>query len=356
MDTRKRKITGLLLCLLSLIILGTALMAGGDEPNDTFGESLFSIDREGIHRLDPQTGSQEVIFSTSGMYMVQFIMAPSEALIAVLITEPGFTPPGAVDYSVFPRNHMEIIDTSGIVLAKLDADVRKFAWSPDGTKIAYIAGTYYEGGIEFITTGVGVFDIASSQTSAINKDFPHKALNGYTGGEFKINWARHDGNIYLEDMDHFGGAYCYDPDAGRSMPLARQGIDFSPDGTYYRETQDPEGGPRQGTHIFLTATDENITDRLIKRFGPDWDRVSLSWVFDRGNCLHVIRQSNTSVKVKEHWYEWPVVVNVLYDVERDSVVREITWPISRWTAGPDKLVLEKDGKFEILTYEDVYGK
>ena len=139
--------------------------------------------------------------------------------------------------------------------------------------------------------------------------------------------------------------------SGKIENVDYRDIDFSPDGKYYKEIE-REG--TEGTHVYLTATNEDITSQLIARFGPEWSRISLSWVFDKGHCLHVIRQ--TAVQKAKFSWEYPVVHNVLYDVEKDEVVKEVTLPISRWTAGPDKLVFEKDGKFVVWTYEDVYGE
>ncbi|MFQ6008665.1 MAG: hypothetical protein ACE5K8_06905 [Candidatus Zixiibacteriota bacterium] len=307
---------------------------------------LYSIDSYGIHKLDTSTDSEKIILNTEGMYGVYFSVSPSDTIIAMLITKRGITPPGAHDYSVPPKNSLVFIDRDGNEIMTLDEDVRKFSWSPDGEKIAYIKGTYYEGGVGFKTTGVGIFDLKDKSKTQIKKDFPHKTIRGFEGGGYEINWARHDSNVYIQDFGYLDGIYRYNTKIGKSEKVDYKGIDFSPDGKYYKEIE--------GIHIYLTATNEDITSQLIARFGPEWSRVSLNWVFNKGHCLHVIRK--TAVQKAEFSWEYPVVHNVLYDVEEDRVVKEVTMPISRWVAGPDKLVFEEDGKFVVWTYEDVYGE
>lgn len=309
---------------------------------------LFSINSNGIHRLDLKNNSKELFFNTLGMYGVSFTVSPTLGNMAILITQRGFTPPGEHDFSILPKNYLIFTDDSGNKISRLNKDIRKFSWSPDGRKIAFIAGPYRESDIGFRTTGVGIFNLNDTSRTQITKDFPHDTVRGYIGGGYEINWAKHDSNIYIREFDKLGGIYRYNTKLGKSEQVPYLGINFSPDGKYYIE----------GAQLYLTATNEEITQQLIERFGPEWphSRVGLYWVFDKGHCLRVLRQTTEAVKVSEKRWENPSVHHVLYDVENDEVVRKITLDISRWTAGPSKFVLEKEGKFEVWTFEDVYKK
>ncbi len=345
---------GSCLCVMLLTFL-VASISGDNESS----LQLYSIDKHGIHKLNVRTGAKSVTYNTAGMYMVSFSLSTSDTVIAVLITKRGITPPGEHDYSVLPKNSLVFIDQDGNEIATLDEDVRKFSFSPDGEKVAYITGTYYEGGVGFKNTGAGIFNLTHRSKIQIQKDFPHKTLRGRESWGYEINWARHDSNVYIQDFGYLDGIYRYNTKIGKSEKVDYKGIDFSPDGKYYKEIVVGEG--EAGINVYKTATNEDITSQLISRFGPEWSLVSLSWVFDKGHCLHVVNHSLERVKIgkfnsgKDKWGN-PVKHNVLYDVEEDRVVKEVTMPISSWMAGPDKLVFEKDGKFTVWMYEDVYGE
>lgn len=316
-------------------------------------------DKKRLYLVDVSTNERKMIYETDKALITDIRVSSSDTIIALIVKEGGVTPPGAHDYSVLPKNSMVFIDLDGNEITILDEDVRKFSWSPDGEKIAYITGTYYEGGVGFKTTGVGIFDLKDRSKIKIKKDFPHKTIRGFEGGGIEINWARHDGNIYIQDFGYLDGIYRYNTKIGKSEKVDYKGIDFSPDGKYYKEIVVGEG--TAGIYVYQTATNEDITSQLIAKFGPEWSRVSLSWVFDKGRCLHVVNHSLEPVVIGkfssgENKWGYPVKHNVLYDVEKDRVVKEVTMPISRWVAGPDKLVFEKDGKFTVWTYEDVYGE
>ncbi len=313
-----------------------------------------------LYYIDVQTNEEKILYECEeDSWLHDLKVSPNGQLTGVMKTKRGITPSGAHDYSVLPKNSLVFIDVDGKEITTLDEDVRKFSWSPDGEKVAYIAGTYYEGGVGFKTTGVGIFDLKDRSKIQIKKDFTHKTIRGFEGGGIEINWAEHDSNVYIQDFGYLDGIYRYNTKIGKSEKVDYKGIDLSPDGKYYKEIVVGEG--TAGIYVYQTATNEDITSQLIAKFGPEWSRVSLSWVFDKGHCLHVVNHSLEPVVIgkfssgKDKW-GYPVKHNVLYDVKEDRVVKEVTLPVSRWTAGPGKLVFEQDGKFVVWTYEDVYGE
>lgn len=332
------------LMLLCCLIIATVIVTGIEILGTVSLKFAYLMSGTGIHKQNIDTRSSEIIFKTEEMYMASFSISPLSSKIAVLVTERGTVPPGSHDYSILPRNYLSFIDTDGNELSRLDENVRKFSWSPDGEMIAYITGTYYEGGVGFKTTGVWIFNLNDMTKTQINKDFAHDSIKGYVGGGYEINWAKHDSNIYIRDFDYLDGIYRYNTKSGKSEKVEYYGIDFSSDGRYYVE----------GSQLYSTTTNENITEQLINRFGPEWDKVGLYWRFDTGHCLHVVRQTSQPVKVSKDRWENPAVYNVLYDVGTDRVVKEITLPVSRWTAGPDKLVFDKGKELVATTYREVY--
>jgi hypothetical protein len=349
----------IVIVILALLILPLFLRGEADKR-----QLLFRTPNNNrLYYIDVQTNEEKILYECEeDSWLHDFKVSPTGKLVGVMKTKRGITPPGEHDFSVPPKNSLVFIDPDHAEITILDEDVRKFSWSPDGEKIAYIAGTYYEGGVGFMTTGVGIFDLRDHSKTQIKKDFPHqmvKTASGelFEGGGIEINWPRHDSNVYIQDFGYLDGIYRYNTKTGKSEKVEYKGIDFSPDGKYYKEIVVGEG--EAGINVYKTATNEDITSQLISRFGPEWSLVSLSWVFDKGHCLHVVNHSLERVKIgkfssgKDKWGN-PVKHNVLYDVEEDRVVKEVTLPVSRWTASPDKLVFEEDGKFVVWTYEDVY--
>lgn len=296
-----------------------------------------------IYVYNLQTNEEEILHeSKEDIYFHDLQVSPTGKFVSAIQTRRGVTPPGAHDFSVLPRNSLILMTPEGKQPRKLDEDVRKFSWSPDGEKIAYITGTYYEGGVGFKTTGVWIFDLKDQSKKQIKKDFPHPSVRGFEGGGYEIKWAKHDTNVYIRDFDYLDGIYRYNTRTGKSEKVDSKGINFSPDGKYYIE----------GVHLYLTSTNEDITPKLKQRFGQEWSRIALDWVFNEGHCLHLVKQK--ARQEEDGRWVYPTVHNVIYDVEKDEILKEVTLPVSRWTGSPDKLVFEKDGKIIVETYEDMY--
>jgi len=291
--------------------------------NNVPKQYIFSIDSKGIYRTDTTTNEKKTIFNTVGLYGVSFSLSPSDTIIAVLVTERGIVPPGAHDYSVLPKNSMVFIDLDGNEVARLDEDVRKFSWSPDGEKIAYIIGTYYEGGVGFKTTGVGIFDLKDKSKIRIKKDFPHRTIEGFIGGGIEINWARHDSNIYIRDFDYLDGIYRYNITTGKSEKVAYHGINFSPDGRYYLSISSMDY-----PHLYVSSTNEEITDRVKSKLGY----VPRSWMPEQNHHMLAVKVEYKPSFVDTISSDKPrVMVDdrkvkqktfFIYDVETDQIIKE----------------------------------
>ncbi len=317
---------------------------------------LYFIDSKGIHRLDTTSNEKKAIFDTVGLYKMSFSLSPLDTVIALLVTKEGVTLPGEHDYSVLPRNSVIFITPEGKEIAKLEEDVREFSWSPDGEEIAYITGTYYEGGVGFKTTGVWIFDLKDQSKKQIKKDFPHPSVKGFEGGGYEIKWSKHDNNIYIKDFDYCGGVYKYNTKLGKSEQVKYKDINLSPDGKFYISEQFGDSIPQR---LYISDSNLEITDRLKRRFGNDIQNAGFYWVFQEGHLLHFIKKrpvAKTEKKVKVATVDnrTPLAYNVIYNVEKDKILKEIALPVSKWKGNPDKLILEKDGKIFVETYKDIY--
>ncbi len=312
-------------CLCVFLVSSLIIGAGRNKERTRY---LYSLDSKGIHTLDTKSNERKIIFDTSGLYGVSFSLSPSDTILALLVTERGVTPPGAHDYSILPKNSLVFINSEGKEIRKLNEDVRKFSWSPDGEKIAYITGTYYEGGVGFKTTGVYIFDLRDGSKKQITKDFSYPTIEHrgkeFTGGGYDLNWAVYDSNIYIQEFDYLGGNYMYNTKTGKTEKVTYKGIYFSPDGKYYLKLSS-EDYP----HLYISATNQDITDQIKSRFGylpqgwmPDQKHHMLAVKIDyEPSALDSIGSGKPKVmkkverKIRQKTY-------FVYDVEKDQIIKE----------------------------------
>lgn len=139
---------------------------------------------------------------------------------------------------------LRILDRSGELVRSVDR-VRRYVWSPDGEKVAYVAGDYYEGGVGFTNPRTFVLEVASGETREL----------GIAG--FDLHWATFDGRLYVRRIVPATEARVvrYDPDTGAVEATAHRGIHFSPDGSLYYAAPS-EGLPFR---LYRSADDREIT-------------------------------------------------------------------------------------------------
>jgi hypothetical protein len=320
------------------------------------GVSKRLEDKNRLYRMDLTTGKTRMIYEAGADYLDSIKVSPSDTIIALLVSYAGVTPPGEHDYSVLPRNLLVFVDPEGNEIATLDEDVRSFSFSPEGERVAYIAGTHHEGGLGFHATGVGIFDLRRLQKTPIVRDFLEDTAQNRESTGHDVTWARHDSLIYVRDFGYRSGNYRYDPRLGKSERVNCYAVDFSPDGEFY--IQQPVEG--LDLRVFRTSTNEDVTERMKRRSSGYPGYIRIEWVFDRGHLAHFLTHSFTFDPTDQRRWRPATSTNVadnaLYDVERDEVVAELPMPVSRWTAGPSRLVLEKDGKFVCESFDSVYKK
>jgi len=265
-----------------------------------------------------------LIFSTNADFIGKTSFSPNGRHIAFLETTRGTWQKNGHEFETLPKNNMVICDTLGNLLCNTHENVRKFSWGPDGSQIAFISGTYYEGGVGFNTTGVFILDIESGAVTPINKDFPHPTLDRYRGGGYDINWSSHDSMVYIREFDYMGGNYRYDPKKNITEKIPYKGIRFSPDGKYYLtvNSEDYNG-------LYETETNDNITERVIKSIGT----IPYSWLADHDHHLMIaipeyellngdpIPEKSPGIYAKSQLREIKRTV-MIYDVEKDSIVEE----------------------------------
>jgi Tol biopolymer transport system component len=219
-------------------------------------------------------GSRAVIFETKKSIGRGLEISPSRKYVAIVETSEGVIK--GANYGISPRNNLVICDTAGVVLFSIDDDVRKLSWSPDGHKIVYITGSYYEGGIGFRADGLYVVDLLDGIRKPITKDFQHDSIKDYLGQGYDVNWSPHDSNVYVREFESCGGNYMYDTKTGKTRQVPYKGINFSPNGKYYLEVNSEDDN-----RVYETATNRNLSD-TVKTAMP---LIPDSWVPDRNHHL-----------------------------------------------------------------------
>jgi hypothetical protein len=319
----KRIVLGIIVIVAVVI---TAVILAGDDRFD--GPGAFSKNDKAVYLVKSRAETALIYETTADfIYSGNTKLSPTNDYIAVIETKRGVVPPGGIDYSILPENNLVIIDTFGNIICSTGDNARRYSWSPDGKKLAYIAGTYIEGGFGFRTTGVFLIDVPSCIKRKIVKDYPHPTADGDEGGGYDLNWAVHDSNLYVQEYPALGGNYSYDPKTGKTKQVAYKGIYFSPDGRYYFSL-DPEV---LQVDLYVTATNEDITSRVRQQIRE----IPAGWVPDRPHHLlstiieYDRKPEDTSGVHKARAFpagKYPVKEKtfLLYDVEKDSVVKEWT--------------------------------
>jgi WD40 repeat protein len=277
-----------------------------------YHETKFRDDPRNIYIVNKITSDRRLIYESPKAYVDWISVSPNRKFIA------GIEPEDSI------RNRLLVIDPQGNVMNVIPDDVRKYDWSPDGNSIAYITGTYYEGGVGFMTTGVWIFDLNDKTKIQIKKDFPHQTVKTAggeltEGGGFEINWAQHDSNIYIQDFGYLDGVYRFNTKIGKSEKVDYKGIDFSPDGKYYAKSI-----PELDYQVYLTETNQPVTERLSARFKDL--RFVPTWVPDEKHYLQIVevdfivepvpgRRGGRILGVKQKKY-------TIYDIETDRIIKE----------------------------------
>lgn len=146
----------------------------------------------------------------------------------------------------YENSRLIILGGDGNVISEPIDFVRDYVWSPDGRRLAYITGTYYEGGIGFLSTGTWILDLESRFSQKIHE------------GGHALHWAEWNGGLYIFELSGRPAKVLrHDGSWDRDVePTDHQDIYFSPDGTHYYSLGRDGGFAR----IFQTDGDHDVTD------------------------------------------------------------------------------------------------
>jgi murein endopeptidase len=248
-------------------------------------------DRRTILRGDPATRQAAVLYRSAKDVIFELAVSADNRFTAALESTDGIVEEG--EYAVPPKNELVVLNADGQVVRRVQADVQEYRFSPDGQKIAYLTGTYYEGGVGFAPEGVFILDIASGATERVNAENVYDLEWGPAG----------EGTLMLRALAAAPDRRVLRYDA-RSRRLSAEpsgAFQLSPDGQFFVKQPHElieEGSCQPGDQSRGKASDcFQIIDRRTGRPAPLPSQNlgrPVSWVGGEGHLLLFSKQEQTS--------------------------------------------------------------
>jgi hypothetical protein len=239
-----------------------------------------------MHHL--ATGEVREFYKPSDGFVFDFKPSPSGELLAITTqvlkfdVMPHEATVLARGRAILERKTLHILSSTG---REIDAipQVRSYAWSPQGTELAYVIGEYRGIYDNYANTSAWIWNSANKERRRISE-------NGY-----EVSWARFDNNIYLWSIaDGIAGkAVKYSVSMGRHGPTTHWSIYFSPSGDYYFH---PGGGTGLPENVYVRSTDVGLreTSRVLLNLSG-WRPIS--WAPDADLLLmHVSKKTGLGAK------------------------------------------------------------
>ena len=221
-----------------------------------------------LYLLDLASGAESLLYASPYPEIRTVKVSPDGSLFALL----------EVDHSNGSRvNHLKVLDANGVLKYEGQPDVRQYTWDPKSNRLAYITGTYSEGGVSFIPTGFYLNDFLSKKETRI-------ATEGFQ--PFELNWVSNatEDAIYVESFSEDQAKHFLRYNLLREIfeTIPFRSINVSPDGRYY--------------------ADYEVSCRCVKLFDrptqAERSRVNLSdtdvpvgWVYNESH-LYVVKKTS----------------------------------------------------------------
>lgn len=289
-----------------------------------------------VLKFDTVTETSKPIFQSKKFSIQNLSVSPDNHYIALIEISKGIVEDR--EYTVLPSNTLTILDRSGKITFSFEDNVRVYTWKPDGKKIAYVTGSYYEGGIGFIPENLYWVDISSGNKQKIS-GIPYP---------YQITWSAKENVLYIKNLYDVDGKriFKFDFNSEELTTTDYYDIHFSPNEEYYIHFPD-QFDPN--LKLYQTISNEDITNQLDPNFGHP-----LKWVFPEGAYLLFEKK----VTVTETFGNAPVQViknrqvknlaYTVYNVKEKRVVKRIDEGIlSKWTGDNSVLLIQKEEKIHI---------
>lgn len=239
---------------------------------DTRSQRLFAItsgsdaiESHQVQLYDPSEKQLKLAYVNEKFSFSQYFtrVSPNSQLIAMLGSTDEFH--NANSSTQYQKWRLFVVDLAGKEILVQDS-VWRFAWAPDGKKIAWISGILYEGKGLPKSYRLQIYDIEKRTTRDLGPS-----------DEIDLSWSIFDGRIY--SMRRKYKVSRINPENGSRTATNYKGIFFSPDGKYYFTS---------GMANHLSAVVDRISNKAIQipcEIEPRWNFVT--WLPDEPACLVV---------------------------------------------------------------------
>lgn len=288
--------------------------------------ALLDENQRSVAVVDPTTGASRRVYNVpSPKWAWNLTVAPDQQRLAIIERERTSGPDASPSY----RSELVVLDATGKVVRRVPRDVQRYVWC-GATCLAYIEGSYREGGLEFVPSGVAfVLELATGD---------ERPLPGPTY-PYGIRWAGFDSSLYLKNAGREDGfaIFRYHLPTGTLTRTSYLDFDFSPSGRYY-------------VHWAGEANDRTtLLDRASNREVALPDPVSVGtparWLFAEGDYLLLVRHERldpSSTRPPR------AMEKVVFDVSSRRVIRRIEGDIQPWSAAPGVLPVVRGGRINLL--------
>ncbi len=158
-----------------------------------------------------------------------------------------------------PKSRLVVLDRRASELFRAE-DVWGFTWAPDGKRIAYVTGKYYEGGVGFQPRRAQVVSLESGES---------RPLTGVRRA-YELRWltTSSEDAVYARVLGDSGPHHVlrWDAASGAVTRPTEQAVHFSPDGFYYY--LEPYETIERG--VCSPGLEEDSCLRVYERRGRRW--------------------------------------------------------------------------------------
>lgn len=291
-----------------------------------------------VVRFQLSAKSRNVIYQTNKLIIRDLTVSPTGKFLAFIETTEGTI--SGYEYKTLPKNEMLILDPSGNVAFKFKEDVRKYAWSPDGNKIAYITGAFREEGIGFSPEAAYYFDLdTKSKIKVDGLKYPYDINWNVSPDFFCIK--------LLQPIDN-NRIFKFDVDKLTLSPTPFHDLHFSPDGKFYYHLWDTIDAQFR---IFIASSNQELPREIYSGLGSP-----LGWAFNTGHLFLFVKKNEQVTLapskgpiavVKER--KLKSIKYSIFDVEQKTVVKELeNVKIGEWISQNSYLPYVKDGKIMVM--------
>jgi hypothetical protein len=279
-----------------------------------------STPRRMLYKLNFSNGSKEIFFSSKNT-LSQIELSPNKLNISVKENiRSGFNKEFANKLLIFNLKG-ELIHE--IKKGKGEGAIMSYVWSPNGNKIAYIAG--YEYKVErkdtvynYESNGLYIYDLEKEAETKIS-DFA-----------YELKWAKFNGNLYFGS---YLDTYKYDVKNKKIEKINYKSTNLSPDGKYYAILNIPLGEGILSNAFFEIYSNEN--EKLYELSTQRERNIYVRDLFWCGDSKHLINKITGK--------------SFIYNAEEGNIIRRIKGYLIGWNNGLTKLVTyhKKEKKFVV---------